>query len=117
TNANDFNLQVGIDGGINSSLIFTSADTAYFSGTVAAKTDVTNAGNPSPFSGQPDGIADFDDFTYYLNFISSNPTFDQLAAYTGNNIFTTAVTDSNGENRDLLGVITFGNYGGGASNI
>lgn len=111
-----YSLQVGVDGRSDSNLTFDSVDTARFSGSISARTDVTTSGTITPFEGSPDGTVDIDDFTYALNVQNANPTFEQLADYANNNIFRLSVTDSNGETRELLGVLLLGNFGGGTAN-
>lgn len=116
TNRETYTLQVGIDGQTDSTISFNTVDTARFSGSISARTDVTTSGNTTPFSGTPDGTVNIDDFTYALNVSSANPTFAELADYADNNLFRMTAVDSSGEVRELFGVLTLGNYAGGATN-
>lgn len=109
-NASQYQLQVGINGSNDSVISIANQDTATFSGTISASTDFTEVGNSAPYDGNPDGQETLDDFLYHNNFVNSNPTFDQLATFSQNNMFRVSVTDSNGEQKDLIGIISLGNY-------
>ncbi|MCB0353999.1 MAG: flagellin [Bdellovibrionales bacterium] len=107
-------LQAGIDGDFESILEVLAADTGIFSGLIATRDDVTGSDTIFPGDG-PDGDVDIDDFSYFTNFRTSNPTFDELAEYANNNIFQIETVDSHGQTRTLLGIIGFGDYNSGTN--
>lgn len=109
-------LQAGIDGSLESILSVIGADTGPFSGTITTRSDVTDGAHPMPYEGQPDGVVDIDDFSYALLVETGAPTFEQLAAYAGNNIFRIDVVDSNAVQREVLGILAFGDFNSGGQN-
>lgn len=117
-NPEDIQLQAGIDGEIHSILQVMGADTGTFSGVITTRTDVSD-GSFNVWQDTPDGTVNANDFTYStLIETQDGATFEQLATYANNNLFRLSVAASNGETKEVIGFLSYGdNAGDNAASI
>ncbi len=104
-NAEQILLQAGIDGSEDSILSILGADTGSYNGTVISVGDIE--GGPGGL-GDGDGDKDAFDLTAYTQFTSGQYTFQELADFIDDRMVRESVIDSNGEVRELVGMVSLG---------